>query len=298
MQSFLSVTPSRHRRARDRLRHPAAALITHGCLVVLIAAEFALLLNTPVWVAALPCLLLHHRIGVLAHEYIHGIPFRRRRGNLLVIGVLEPIAQTFGLLELFRGTHLAHHRWLNTERDPAFQTAQRSRTTGGAFLGLSQLEIVQHFHYLADILRHGHPIARRSRIMRGFFLSLAAVVFWVAIGHAEIVLYLAALNLYTGMVSSSLRGAVEHHGPPGERRSTNEYRAFIPLFNLNRHVHHHIDPRCPWYLLEFQSTPLPARTFVTHWVHVYLKRDYTLLPPEPRGAAPDGGEVGTALHGV
>src|SRR5687768_7663961 len=103
---------------------PYASLLTHSSLTLLTIAMFTLLLRMPFWLAFLPCALIQHRIGVLLHEYIHGIPFRRYRLNLRVLSFFDGLLLMFGLTELFRGTHLAHHRWLNTKGDPAFVAAQ------------------------------------------------------------------------------------------------------------------------------------------------------------------------------
>ena len=83
-------------------------LLTHGSLVVLTVLLFALLLRARLWVAFVPCAILRHRIGVLLHEYIHGVPLRRYRSNLRVLAFFDGLLFTFGLGELFRGTHLAH----------------------------------------------------------------------------------------------------------------------------------------------------------------------------------------------
>ena len=64
-----------------------APLLTHAALIALTAALFALLQRLPLWIAFVPCAIIQHRIGVLLHEYIHGIPFRRYRTNLLVLSV-------------------------------------------------------------------------------------------------------------------------------------------------------------------------------------------------------------------
>src|SRR5262249_42172526 len=107
-------------RWRRFLRSRHAPLLTHASLLACLATMFALLLWAPLWLALVPCLLLEHRVGILIHEYVHGIPFRRRRQNLIVIGLVDGATLSFGMLELFRASHLAHHRWLNTERDPAW----------------------------------------------------------------------------------------------------------------------------------------------------------------------------------
>lgn len=131
--------------------------------------------------------------------------------------------------------------------------------------------------------RGGHPYVKSHRITIGFALSLASIAFWIAVGHPSVVLLLLGFNVYNGFVTSSLRGTVEHHSYVGDDRFANEYKVWIPLFNLNRHVHHHVDPSCPWYLLEFRTDrPLPAIRYLTHWYHVYVKRDYVLMQPPPR----------------
>lgn len=265
------------------LRSPHAPLITHFSLVGLTGALFAILLLVPFWAAALPCVVIHSRIGVLLHEYLHGIPFRRYRHNLRVLGVFEGILISFGLFELFRGTHLAHHRWLNTENDGGFRSAQSNRSQHSLLRLVWALEGFQHLRYLYDVVRGGHHYAKGRRIAVGGAMSLASIAVWIAVGYPWVIVFLVALNLYNGLITSSLRGAVEHHSYVGDVVFANEYKVWIPLFNLNRHVHHHVDPTCPWYLLEFRTEqPLPKICYFTHWYHVYVKRDYVLMQPPRR----------------
>jgi len=255
-----------------------AALLTHGSLAALTVALFVLLINLPFWMAFLPCVIVQHRIGVLLHEYIHGIPFRRYRDNLLVLTAYEGLLLTFGFAELFRGTHLSHHRWLNTERDPAF-TAERQNlsTRWGRF---TALEAVQHAIYLVDVLRGRHAYVVRSRLALGAALSIAALAGWVALGMSYVARDLILLTLFITLGPVSLRGAVEHHSHPDDPAFANEYRVVVPLFNLNKHVHHHLEPRRPWYLLEYQTErPLWTWHYFTHWFRVYVKREYVLMRP-------------------
>jgi fatty acid desaturase len=266
-------------RALDNRR---AAVITHGCLLVMTVAMFALLWWTPLYIAVIPGALLHHRIGILVHEYIHGIPFRRYRNNLVVTTFYDGLLLSFGFVELFRATHLAHHKWLNTERDPAHQT---SIPTGGprspVLRALWALEAPQHVGYMRDALTGKVPIVRPRLLVAGFAQSIAWTALWLALGRADVVLGLVVLAAVTTLLSSSLRGAIEHHDAPGTERATNEYRTVLPLFNMNRHAHHHASPTTPWYRLEFQTaSPLPRRAFVTHWVRVYVTRRFKMLGPE------------------
>lgn len=257
---------------------PHAPLLTHGSLVVLTLALFALLLWLPFWLAFLPCAIIQHRIGVLLHEYIHGIAFRRYRWNLRVLSFFDGLLLMFGLLELFRGTHLAHHRWLNTDRDPAFAAAQDNRQS--AIGSVVALEGIQHLIYLAQSFRGGRPYVVPSRIVLGACLSLAWIAVWILLGHATLPLKLVSLAIYNTLIPVSFRGAIEHHSHPGDEAFANEYRVVIPLFNLNKHIHHHQNPRCPWYLLEYRTArPLWTWHYFTHWFKVYITREYVLMRP-------------------
>jgi fatty acid desaturase len=260
-----------------------APLLTHVSLAALTAVMFVLLLRFPLWLAFAPCALIQHRIGVLLHEYIHGIPFRRYRTNLFVLSLFEGVLLTFGLAELFRGTHLAHHRWLNADGDPAFtaERPQRDRRWTSIFA----LEGIQHLVYLADTFRGRHRYVVPERIALGAAVSLGSAAVWIALGYRSMPLALIALTAYNTLIPVSFRGAIEHHSHPGDHRFANEYRVIIPLFNLNKHVHHHLAPRCPWYLLEYRTAkPLWALHYFTHWFRVYLTRELVLMAPPTQPA--------------
>ena len=280
-----------------------APLLTHVSLALCTAAMFAMLLRAPLWVAIVPCAILEHRIGILLHEYIHGIPFKRRAHNLAVITFYDGLMICFGLLELFRNSHLTHHRWLNTERDPAWieraedvpsertdDDADGKRASDGRVAAdpgarswiavLASLELPQHVAYLWSALGGTKIRVSRLRVLLGALMSVGWIVFWSAIGRGWMGPVLVGLVCFTAAVPSSLRGAVEHHSFPGDPRFSNEYRTRIPLFTLNRHIHHHIDTGCPWYRLRFITPrPLPARCFVTHWFEVYVRRRYAMMAP-------------------
>jgi fatty acid desaturase len=257
-----------------------APLLTHAGLVGLTALMLTLLVWAPFWVAFVPCAIISHRVGVLLHEYIHGIPFRRYDQNLLVLSAWDGLFLLCGLMELFRGTHLAHHRWLNTERDPGFQTARGSRPRGQVLGVVWLLEGIQHLKYLLESFQGRHPYVRPRRMAASAAQSLLWVGLWVWVGAPEVVAKLLTLVVYNTLVPISLRGAVEHHSHIGDPAFANEYTVVIPLFNLNRHIHHHEAPWVPWYLLEFRTAnPLGTRHYLTHWYHAYVKRDYTLMQP-------------------
>lgn len=107
---------------RSALASRHAPFLTHGSLALLFAIEFTLILKAPFWLMLPPCILIHHRIGILLHEYMHGIPLRGYRDSLRILTFANSLLLTFGFQEIFRGTHLEHHRWLNTDRDPGYWT--------------------------------------------------------------------------------------------------------------------------------------------------------------------------------
>jgi fatty acid desaturase len=262
------------------LRSRHACLLTHGSLVALTATLLTLLWFAPFWLAFVPGVLMTHRMGVLLHEYLHGIPFRRYRDNLAVYGFFDGLMLMFGMLELFRGTHLAHHRWLNAEGDSGFRNAQKIPGRSRLWGWIVALEGVQHVVYLVDVFRGRQPYVSVRRMVFGFAMSLVVAAMWWQMGRSDIIWKLLALNAFTALVPVSLRGAVEHHSGPGDPGFANEYRVWIPLFNLNRHVHHHEDVRCPWYRLEFRTPqPLSPRHYYTHWFRVYATSDFVLMRP-------------------
>jgi fatty acid desaturase len=272
------VIPSCRAACARFLHSRSASVLTHGSLALLTIAFFIMLVRLPFWVAFLPCAIVQHRIGVLLHEYIHGIPCRHYRTNLRILSFVDGLMLMFGLMELFRGTHLAHHRWLNTERDPAFASAQEAGQR--RWWPVAALDGVQYLIYLGQSFRGRHPYVVSSRIAMGIALSSAWVLAWVLAGRSDVPLKIIALTLYNTMIPVSFRGAVEHHSHPADEGFANEYRVLIPLFNLNRHIHHHENPRLPWYLLRYRTErPLWTFHYFTHWFKVYVMRTYVLMRP-------------------
>src|SRR5512132_2523966 len=109
----------------DFLHGPFAPWLTHGCLVVFTLVYYGLVLMVPFWIAFVPLVILTHRIGTLLHEYIHGIPFRRYSRNHAVVTFYDGFMLMFGTLEMFRVSHLRHHRWLNTDHDEASEKSAK-----------------------------------------------------------------------------------------------------------------------------------------------------------------------------
>ena len=272
---------------RHFLHSRYARAITPMALLALTAVYGLLLLRVPFFIAFLPCVIVAHRIGVLLHEFIHGIPLQRYRSNHNVVTVFDGCLLMWGTMEVFRGTHLAHHRVAQYGTRPGagvrrpyagarldchadrFGSGSVSVLSARCFGWQEALRASHAHHMCVSAFRDRCPVM----VQRGTWGN-----------RLERVL---SVNLFTTLIPVSFRGAVEHYSLPENPASTNEYRVWIPLFNLNRHVHHHEQPCLPWYLLEFRTAnPLSHWRYFTHWVHVYVTREFVLMQPEPGRGAP------------
>lgn len=256
-----------------------APWLTHGSLLLLLAAYAWLLLAVPFWAAFVPAVIVAHRIGTLLHEYIHGIPFHRYRDNHAVVTVVDGLLLTFGAMEMFRVDHLQHHKWLNTHHDHASATvAKTGRSTVRDIL--AGVSFLQYLLGLWDTVRGRRPLVSRARMLGAALLSTAMIIAWNVSGHGEVVGKIFLVTIVTMLGPVSLRAAIEHHNAPAAEGFANEYRVLVPLFNLNRHIHHHEDPTRPWYLLEWRTPrPLPRLHYLTTWFRVYVTREYRLMRP-------------------
>jgi len=241
------------------LTSPHAAWLTHGSAIVMTVALFVMLLVWPFWLAVVPAVILTHRIGVMMHEYIHGIPFRRYANCLRVLAVYDGLTMMFGLLELFRATHLSHHRWLNSPGDSGFDNLHVKDHSNKVMGTIAALEVTQHLKFYWEALHGLHPYARRQRILLGVATSCASIVFWVAVGRPDIIWKLMLLTTFT---------------------------TAVPV-NLNRHIHHHEDPRLPWYRLQWRTpSPLHWRHYFVYWFRVYVRKDLVLMHPMQKRSKP------------
>ena len=256
-----------------------APWLTHGGLLLLVGAYGWLLVAVPFWVAFVPAVIVAHRIGTLLHEYIHGIPFRRYRDNHAIVTAVDGLLLTFGAMEMFRVDHLQHHKWLNTDHDHASATVSK---TGQSKLRniLAGVSFLQYLLGLWDTVLGRRPQVSRPRMLLSALLSAAMIVAWNVGGHGDVVGKIFLVTVVTMFGPVSLRAAIEHHNAPAAEGFANEYRVVVPLFNLNRHIHHHEDPTLPWYLLEWRTPrPLPRLHYLTTWFRVYVTREYRLMRP-------------------
>ena len=267
--------------AQRLLRSAYAPLLTHFSLLTATLAYFGLLYRLPLWVAFVPCVILAHRIGVLVHEYFHGIPLGRYRDNHAVVTLWDGIMMTFGVLEIARGMHLAHHKWVNVPHHEYEQPGERKGFSFGA-----AFDAVRHVVWLYDGLRGRKPYVKPRGILMGMASSGVVVGLWLVAGHGDMIWRSFAVLAFTTLVPVTLRGAVEHTSEPGDPGFANEFRTLVPIFNINRHIHHHEDPTVPWYLLQWRTRkPLPPASFITHWIGRHVTKSLVEMQPMPQRRA-------------
>jgi len=132
---------------------------------------------------------------------------------------------------------------------------------------------------LASTQQGRHPYVKPARVLVEALLSTLVLFSWIVLGLYRVPIALVVLH-FCIWPPAAFRGTLEHSSLPGDTNFANEYRVRIPLFNMNRHIHHHMDPTCPWYKLEFKTpNPRPPYVYWTHWYHVFLKRDYVFMQP-------------------
>jgi hypothetical protein len=178
--------------------------------------------------------------------------------------------------------HLAHHRWLNSQGDAAAEQAQAraAARSQGITAVLGSGEVAKHLRLLAAGVRGQHPFARARRIGLGAILSLVWIGVWIVLGRADVIAKTMVIVAATAAGPASLRAAIEHYSHDGHPGFANEYKVLLTLFNLNKHVHHHLEPGRPWYRLEYKTErPLPWHQYFTHWYHVHIARDFVVMKP-------------------
>jgi fatty acid desaturase len=256
--------------AADRLlRRIGGPWMTHASLLVATLLYYGLLATVPFWIAFVPCVYLGHRIGILLHEYFHGLGFRRYRVNQAVVTLWDGLMLTFGMLEVLRARHLDHHR----EVAGAGRRVETDHPQTG-------LDVARYFTHLADGLRGRLPYVHPRRIGLGAVISTAMIASCVLLGRSDVMWSALAVVVFTVTVPVSLRSAMEHQGEAGADRFANDYRAVVPMFNVNRHIHHHEDATVPWYRLEWRAgTPLSPRAYLTHWYRAHVTGELSELPP-------------------
>lgn len=194
-------------------------------------------------------------LGVLGHEGAHGLAARNRRLNDLASEVLCFWPVMTGLAD-FRSFHFAHHRFINTTKDPEiiFKTqfsksqwavpASRTQIFGFFLLdlvGLGTIEILKAYRLMGKV---------------GLRSIVGPLCWWAIVGpllfllHLELVIliwFLAMATSFWGFYR--LRSWTEHIGDDATHRvQANWWQRFLVTPHCSwAHDEHHRYPSVPFW---------------------------------------------------
>ncbi len=267
-------------KALDSRRFTAALIADYAVLALALAAGHWTL-SAPMWTwLAWPLLWLiianrQHAILVLMHDATHGLAYKTHWLNELV-GEVFCGGPAFVSMATYRHNHLAHHKWMNEDKDPDWvrklaDPEERStwdfplkNASLGYWLRVWQRSIAYQFGFLKESSEK-KPAApkkdglakRVSQIRLASYVLIAAaltyfglwldfLLFWVV----PAVFVLTALMRIRAITEHF---ALKHEGFFSEVRNVNyrwpiEQALFSP-HNVALHLDHHLYASVPFYRL-------------------------------------------------
>jgi fatty acid desaturase len=293
----------------DSVKFTAAALFEFGLIA---AATW----TSETWwnplIYALAVIVIGSRInglGGLMHDAAHYRAYENRQLNDLIGEILA--LPTSASMAGYRNTHFAHHRELNSEKDPDWQRN----------VGLKEFEfpaprasVLMYFaQYLAGLkigaalfgfhknkeTRDVPAAVARARLV--FFAGLLAAS--IALGFWKLVLLYWIVPLLTVFLAIRyLRNVAEHYAVEHEN-VLNESRTVLAPFwelwliapwGLNYHLEHHLFPSVPCFRLKelhellMTRQPYPEIAHVTHGYFSGVLLDCASTRPAPAATSAIG----------
>lgn len=208
-----------------------------------------------------------HALGVLMHEGAHYLLFRNRRLNAIVseLFLAWPL---FITTRAYRGSHFAHHRHVNSERDPDLARKQSSEwefpKSGRALFALLAKDVFglnthQQFLELADMsdqkdVSRGFDAYGAARMV--FYILVLAAVTYFGLWPVFLLLWVLPILTWLKMVMR-VRSIAEHFAIENDHVYTRSRttlpsfleRLFVAPRNINFHLEHHLYPSVPFFRL-------------------------------------------------
>jgi fatty acid desaturase len=221
------------------------------------------------WLIAVPVIAGRmHALAILLHDFAHYRFIRNKRRSDWVgdLFVAWPIGAT---LSGYRSSHLAHHRYLNSGKDPdwtikfgtrMFTFPQEMRFALlnfiGYFVGVSSIRDIR-IAYVR--LRDDDKATWRYKAVRiGYYLAIAAALTFTG-AWSGYFLYWAIPYLTLFYLLLYIRSVADHFGETLRYSSELDgTRTIIPYFwerwffcphHINFHIEHHIYPSVPFFNL-------------------------------------------------
>jgi fatty acid desaturase len=214
-----------------------------------------------------------HALAILMHEGTHYVLFKNRRLNE-VVSELFLAWPLFITNQTYRGGHFAHHRHVNTEKDPDLLRKQRSASewqfpkSWDALLALLAKDVIGlHTHQLiSDFDDMWDQKAAQKKGKEGVnFYFVARMLYYVLILGAVtyfrlwptfLLLWVVPILTWLKMVMR-IRSIAEHFAIENEHVYTPTRTTLPSLFerffvaprNINFHIEHHLYPSVPFFRL-------------------------------------------------
>lgn len=250
-----------------------------------------------------------HALLILMHEGAH---YRLCRNRLLNDSVSELLLAWpfFVTMRSYRCNHLAHHRHMNTDRDPDWNRKlnqpqwnfpkHRAEIVWLLFGDVSGLNTIGLIRLARSLAGHDGAVPRSYRLSRlAFYLAAAALIVATGGVHLFVLYWLVPYFTWLAMILH-LRSIAEHfaipdgHGMRAGVRTTRLNvleRFFLAPNNINYHAEHHRFPSVPFYRLPELHRLLIAKPEFTNAAH-FTVGYLGVLRECCRGAVESGARTG------
>lgn len=206
-------------------------------------------------------------LGIIMHEAVHGLLHPNKFLNEFVGEVCCSWPLLISLRS-YRQKHLAHHRWVNTDKDPDFVgktekdwafPMRRLRLIRVLLLQMIGVGAISSFQNMsnAKMKTDRQPNPLWYNILRiGFYIVISIGVSFAGLWKELCLYWLIPLLTWT-QFANRLRRIAEHSAVEGleaefQTRTTLHgwlARIFLVPNNINYHNEHHLLPGVPWYRL-------------------------------------------------
>ncbi len=210
-----------------------------------------------------------HALAILMHEGAHYLLFKNRRLNA-VVSELFLAWPVFITARTYRPSHFAHHRHVNTEKDPDLMRKQSAVSewefpkSWGALLALLARDVFglntrQLFSDFSDMWEQkndrtegvdSYVVARML-----FYLIVVSVVTYFYLWPTFLLLWVLPILTWVKMIMR-IRSIAEHfaienvaYTPTRTTLPSFFERVFVAPRNINYHIEHHLYPSVPFFRL-------------------------------------------------
>jgi fatty acid desaturase len=231
-----------------------------------------------------------HALAILMHEATHYLLFKNRRLNA-VVSELFLAWPLFITTQTYRPSHFAHHRHVNTEKDPDLMRKQSSASewefpkSWGALatllvkdvFGLNTRQLVSDFDDMWDqkaTTKAGVDAYVVARIF--YYIVVLSAVTYFRVWPMFLLLWVVPILTWLKMIMR-IRSIAEHFAIENDHVYTQSRttlpslfeRLFVAPRHVSFHLEHHLYPSVPYFRLPqlhavlMKDAVFPSRAHVT-----------------------------------